>query len=162
MLLYAPLTSKTLPMAGSRIFGGFVSYLWRKRGLPKCRTYLLFFAHLIQLILGLWYSVPLWCSAECPDSPCPFGLIMMEGGGRLTQPWGKTAYTSFCLFHVEGKLLLTLLPDGVQNKCTHLFHCCRPCLKSVLSCACKDTSSDRGATIGVPTWSSVQYAIVIL
>lgn len=60
------------------------------------------------------------------------------------------------------KLLLTFLPDGVQNKCIHLLSGCRPCPKSLLSCACKDTSSDRGATIVVPTWSSVRYAIIIL
>lgn len=61
-----------------------------------------------------------------------------------------------------GKLLLTLIPDGVQNKCIHLLSGYRPCPKSVSFCACKDISSDRGVTTGVPIWLSVQDAIVIL
>lgn len=68
--------------------------------LTKKLNILAAFVPLVQLILCLWYSGPMWCSAECPDSPCPFGLIMIEGQG-LTQPWGKIEYAYFCLFHVK-------------------------------------------------------------
>ena len=43
----------------------------------KHLTYLLF-VPLVQLISCLWYSAPVQCPAECPDSPCPFGLIMRD------------------------------------------------------------------------------------
>ena len=53
----------------------------------KHLTYLLF-VPLVQLISCLWYSAPVQCPAECPDSPCPFGLIMREDEG-FKQLWAR-------------------------------------------------------------------------
>lgn len=64
---------------------------------------------------------------------------MMEGGRRLTQPWGKTAYTSFCLFHVKANCCLPSFLMGFKTNafiCSiaadHVLSLCYPVLAKIL------------------------------
>lgn len=108
----------------------------------KHLTYLLF-VPLVQLISCLWYSAPVQCPAECPDSPCPFGLIMREDEG-FKQLWAREHMHTF----VSCKLLPIFFPDRVENECIHQLGSCRPHPKAELFCACKDTTSDKGMKNG--------------
>lgn len=132
-------------MAGSRVFTEIGSYPSGQCGLPKNveQTGSINIMPLIQ-----------WASVTICRTSREFTSLWTNYDRR----WGEmnTALRQDCMYVLSsvpcaGKLLLTLLPDGVQTQCIHLLSGCRPCPKSVSFCACKDTSSDRGATIGVPT-----------